>query len=114
MAIGTVVRLVGQRTQLVEHPVHAAQLAQAAHHLGIGDDQVLDVIDRVLDLLIAQRAARPIGQRLGLGQRYAAECLNERTIRNLLALAQKGGGNLCVKNRSRQYAHGVEHNFHVL
>ena len=68
MAIRTVVRLVGQRTQLIEHPVHAAQLAQAAHHLGIGDDQVLDVIDRVLDLLIAQRAARPIGQRLGLGQ----------------------------------------------
>ena len=38
MAVGAVVRLVGQRTQLVEHPVHAAQLTQAAHHLGIGDD----------------------------------------------------------------------------
>ena len=68
MAVGAVVRLVGQRTQLVEHPVHPAQLAQATHHLGIGDDQVLDVIDRVLDLLISQRAARPVGQRLGLGQ----------------------------------------------
>ena len=68
VTIGAIVRLVGQRTQLVEHPVHPAQLAQATHHLGIGNDQVLDVIDRVLDLLIGQRAARPIGQRLGLGQ----------------------------------------------
>ena len=62
VTIGAVVRLVGQRAQLVEHPVHPAQLAQATHHLGIGDDQVLDVIDRVLDLLIGQRAARPVGQ----------------------------------------------------
>lgn len=58
MAIGAIVRLVSQRAQLVEHPVHTAQLAQAAHHLGIGDDQVLDVIDRILNLLIGQRAAR--------------------------------------------------------
>ena len=114
MPVGAVVRLVCQRAQLVEHPVHAAQLAQAAHHLGIGDDQILDVIDRVLNLLIAQRAARPIGQRLGLGQRYAAERLNERAVGNLLALAQKGGGDLCVKNRSRQRAHGVEHDLHIL
>ena len=107
-------RLVSQRAQLVEHPVHTAQLAQAAHHLGIGDDQVLDVIDRVLDLLIGQRAARPVGQRLGLGQRYAAERLNKRAIRNLLALAQKGGGDLRIENRSRQHAHGMEHDLHIL
>ena len=62
MAIGAIVRLVSQRAQLVEHPVHAAQLAQAAHHLGIGHDQILDVIDRVLNLLIGQRATRPVGQ----------------------------------------------------
>ena len=68
VTIGAIMRLVGQRTQLVEHPVHPAQLAQATHHLGIGNDQILDVIDRVLNLLIGQRAARPIGQRLGLGQ----------------------------------------------
>ena len=68
VTIGAIVRLVGQRTQLVEYPIHTAQLAQAAHHLGIGDDQVLDVIDRVLNLLIGQRATRPVGQRLSLGQ----------------------------------------------
>ena len=62
VAIGAIVRLVSQRAQLVEHPVHAAQLAQAAHHLGIGHDQILDVIDRVLNLLIGQRATRPVGQ----------------------------------------------------
>ena len=114
VAIGTVVRLVGQRTQLVEHPIHTAQLAQAAHHLGIGNDQILDVIDCVLDLLIGQRAARPVGQRLGLGQRNAAKCLHERAVGNLLALAQKGGGDLRVKNRTRQRAHGVEHDLHIL
>ena len=114
VTVGAIVRLVGQRAQLVEHPVHATELTQAAHHLGIGNNQVLDVIDRILDLLIAQRAARPIGQRLGLGQRYAAERLNERSIRNLLALAQKGRGDLRVENRSRQRSHGMEHNLHVL
>ena len=114
VTIGAVVRLVGQRTQLVEHPVHTAQLAQAAHHLGIGDDQILDVIDCVLDLLIGQRAARPVGQRLGLGQRNTAKCLHERAVGNLLALAQKGGGDLRVKNRTRQRAHGVEHDLHIL
>ena len=114
MAVGAVVRLVCQRTQLVEHPIHTAQLAQAAHHLGIGDDQVLDVIDRVLDLFIGQRAARPVGQRLGLGQRYAAKRLHECAVRNLLALAQKGGGHLRVKNRTRQHAHGMEHDLHIL
>ena len=87
MAIGAIVRLVSQRAQLVEYPVHAAQLAQTAHHLGIGDDQVLDVIDRVLNLLIGQRATRPVGQRLSLGQRDAAKRLHERAVGNLLALA---------------------------
>ena len=114
MAIGTVVRLVGQRAQLIEHPIHTAQLTQTAHHLGIGDDQVLNVIDRVLNLLVGQRAARPVGQRLGLGQRNTTECLHERAIRNLLALAQKSGGDLRVKNRTRQRAHGVEHDLHIL
>ena len=114
VAIGAIVRLVSQRAQLVEHPVHTAQLAQTAHHLGIGDDQVLDVVDRILNLLIGQRAARPVSQRLGLGQRYAAERLNKRAIRNLLALAQKGGGHLRVKNRSWQHAHGMEHDLHIL
>ena len=87
VAIGAIVRLVSQRAQLVEYPVHAAQLAQTAHHLGIGDDQVLDVIDRVLNLLIGQRATRPVGQRLSLGQRDAAKRLHERAVGNLLALA---------------------------
>ena len=114
MAIGAIVRLVSQRAQLVEHPVHAAQLAQAAHHLGIGDDQILDVIDRVLNLLIGQRATRPVGQRLGLGQRDAAKRLHERAVGNLLTLAQKGGGHLRVKNRTRQHAYGMEHDLHIL
>ena len=114
VAIGAIVRLVSQRAQLVEHPVHAAQLAQTAHHLGIGDDQVLDVIDRVLDLFVGQRATRPVGQRLGLGQRDAAKRLHERAVGNLLAFAQKGGGHLRVKNRTRQHAHGMEHNLHIL
>ena len=114
VAIGAIVRFVSQRAQLVEHPVHAAQLTQAAHHLGIGDDQVLDVIDRVLDLFVGQRATRPVGQRLGLGQRDAAKRLNKRAIRNLLALAQKGGGHLRIENRTRQHAYGMEHNLHIL
>ena len=114
MAIGAIVRLVSQRAQLVEHPVHAAQLAQAAHHLGIGNDQILDVIDCVLNLLIGQRAARPIGQRLGLGQRDAAKRLHERAVGNLLAFAQKGGGHLRVKNRTRQHAYGMKHDLHIL
>ena len=114
VAIGAIVRFVSQRAQLVEHPVHPAQLAQATHHLGIGDNQVLDVINRVLNLLIGQRATRPVGQRLGLGQRDAAKRLNKRAIRNLLALAQKGGGNLRIENRPWQHAHGMEHNLHIL
>ena len=114
VAIGAIVRLISQRAQLVEYPVHAAQLAQAAHHLGIGDDQVLDVIDRVLNLLIGQRATRPVGQRLGLGQRDAAKRLHERAVGNLLALTQKGGGHLRIKNRTRQHAHSMEHDLHIL
>ena len=114
MTVGTIVRLVGQRTQLIEHPVHTAQFAQAAHHLGIGDDQVLDIIDRVLNLLVGQRTARPVGQRLGLGQRYAAKRLHERAVGNLLALTQKGGGHLRIKNRTRQHAHSMEHDLHIL
>ena len=114
MAVGAVVRLVCQRAQLIEHPIHTAQLAQAAHHLGIGNDQILDVIDRILNLFIGQRTARPIGQRLGLGQRDAAKRLHERAVRNLLALAQKGGGDLRVKNRTRQHSYGMEHDLHIL
>ena len=114
VTVGAIVRLVGQRAQLVEHPVHATELTQTAHHLGIGDDQVLDVIDRIFNLFVGQRAARPIGQRLSLGQRDAAKRLHERAVGNLLALTQKGGGHLRIKNRTRQHAHSMEHDLHIL
>ena len=114
VTVGAIVRLVGQRAQLVEHPVHAAQLTQTAHHLSIGDDQVLNVIDRIFNLFIGQRAARPIGQRLSLGQRDAAKRLHERAVGNLLALTQKGGGHLRIKNGTRQHAHSMEHDLHIL
>ena len=69
-----------ERSNLVEHPREPAEPLQPLDHDVIGLDEIAHVIEGVLELLLRERAARPIGERLAFGQRDSQEGMNEAVV----------------------------------
>ena len=104
----------GERARLVHHPGGTARLGKA-----LGDDvehadEVAHVVNRVVYLLGREGTGAPIGERLALGERHAAERVHERVIGALLPLTQKRGRHLGVEDRRGQRAQHVVEHLHIL
>ena len=78
---------------------------------GIAD---VEDVSALGELLGVERAARPVGERLRLWQADPAVGLHERGVADLLPQAEKGGGELRVKDRGAAHAQTVEKHLEVL
>ena len=94
-------RGIRQGPDFIANPCGAAQRMKLGLDHAIRVDEVAHVVDGVFDLLGRERAARPIGERLGFGKRDIAKRMHEIVVRALRALAEEPGGDLCVEDRRR-------------
>ena len=105
---------VAERLHLGQDPREAVLLDQLLHHAVVDAREVSDVVLSVAQLLGVERAARPVGERLGLGQADAAVGLHERGVAHLLAETEKGGGQLRVEDGRAEDPHAVGQDLEVL
>ena len=98
---------------LVE-PVAAPGLAQLFQHLGEDFDQIGDVADRIVDLALVERAARPVSEPCALVELHAEPGVDEVAIADLFAKAERHGGDLGVEHRMRRLAGQIMDDLDVL
>ena len=89
----------GEQLALFDDPVQPLALVEPGSQLGPDPPEVADVVQRVRELLVGERAAQPFGVLRALAQAHADHVLHERGIADLVAEAHEGGGDLGVADR---------------
>ena len=107
-------RRVGQPLHLLVEPPAAAILAQFLDHHREDRREVGDVGDRIIDLALVERAARPVGEPCALVERMAKHRFDQARIANLFAIAQGHRRNLRVEQWHRGLVGEVVNDFEVL
>ena len=109
-----IVRWIKKRLHLRKHHGEAVAIHKLGAHLLVDSRKVADVILGIHELLGVKRAARPVRKALGLGKVDARVGLHERAISQLHPVAKEGGGELGIKHRGRNAAHGAVNDLEVL
>ena len=73
-----------------------------------------DIGDRIFELARVERAARPVGKAGALVQRDPQPVVDQIGIADLLALADRHGGDLGVEDRVRRLAGQIVDDLHIL
>ncbi len=110
---GVVQRRVGDRAHFRHDPVQAAFLLQPVAQFGIQRRQVRHVAQRIGQLRLRQRTARPVGEAAALVQLLTQHLADQLFIADLIAKPGGHGGDLGVEQRTRHGAQLVE-DLHVL
>ena len=98
----------GQNLHLLADPVVAAALLQVGVERCEHVAQMGDVGDRVMQLLVGERPARPVGEAVGLVGPVAGDALDQLVIGDAVAIAEHHRGHLGVEDRMRNGA-GLVH-----
>ncbi len=102
-----------QRLHFLGYPFETAIARQTVAQPQIDIGQVGDVAQRILQLLVAQRPARPVGKARALVDVDLQFLANERIIGDLIAESGRHRRHLGVEDRRRHDAE-IDEDFHVL
>src|SRR5204863_247710 len=98
-----------ERGELFGEPVQAPEASELLLQSRGQRQQVAYVIERVLDLRGRQRAARPVGARVGLGELPSQESAHGFRVADLGRQAGESGGDLGVEHRPHQARERQQH-----
>jgi hypothetical protein len=87
-----------ERCKLLGEPSAPPQAVELAEQQFAQRQQMPDIVERVLDLRLAQGTARPIGARLALGHFPVEQAPHQLGVAHLGGMAGQGGGDLGVSN----------------
>ena len=94
----------GQDLHLLADPVAAAALLEVGIERGEDVAQMGDVGHRVMNLLLGQRPARPVGEAVGLVGPVAGDALDQLVVGDGVAIAEHHGRDLGIEDRMRNDA----------
>ena len=103
-----------EQSHFVVEPTESAARRQPIAQIDVDVAQMGYVGDRVFDLRLRQRPARPVGEARRLVDAHFGDGLDEFAVGNLLAEAADHGGNLRVEQRRGDPPCKIPHNLNVL
>ena len=104
----------GQHAHLLGDPTVAPRLGQLAGELAAHVAQMGDVGERVGQLALGERAARPVGEARRLVEPHLGDAHDELIVRDLVAIAQHHRRDLRVEQGRGHHATQLHHDLHVL
>ena len=104
----------GQHAHFLLHPVDAAAPAEIVEERQIDVAQVGDVGNRVGELRVGERTARPVGEAMRLVERVAGDALHQLLVGDGIAVAEHHGRDLGIEDRAGNELRAVPDDLDVL
>ena len=105
---------VGEPLHLLVEPVAAPGRAQPLEHLGEELGEMGDVADRIIDLALVERPARPVGEARALVEMPPEQALDQVLVADLLAQPERHRRHLRVEQGMGRPAGQVEDDLDIL